>query len=156
MAGLWTAGGFLSWLSALCFFSYVLFPLVTPVVSISKVSIASIIAGYTLVFIIMHLSDYLMALLFSMALAFMSGRNTIWIIGFIIGAVGYTVYVSFENLIYYMGTYDTLPSWALVAWIQSMISSFIIIPLLSLLGVQLGTKIRKRRAERSRSPISPG
>lgn len=156
MAGLWIAGGFLSWLSAYFLFTYILSPMASPAVSFAQESLTSIIAGYVLVFMIMHLSDYLMALLFSMALAFIAGRNTIWIIGFIIGAVGYTVYVSFENLIYYIGYYDTLPSWALVAWIQALISSLVMIPLLSLLGVHLGTKLRKRRAERSRLSISPG
>ena len=156
MAALWTAGGFLSWLSALYLFTYVLSPITSPTVSFAQDSIVSIIAGYTLVFLIMHVSDYLMALLFSTALATATGRNTIWIIGFIVGAVGYTVYVSSESLIYYLDYFDALPTWALVAWSESMISSFIIVPLLSLLGVHIGIKLRKRRAERSRPIASTG
>lgn len=141
---LWVVGGILSWLCAIYIFTNFISSLIIPVTTyfMGRFSSSAILSLSR--FVLFNISDFIMVFLFSIILSILTGVKKIWVIGFIAGATGYTIYLNIIDIITDMKYYGGLPPWVVSPWWHFMISSFVIIPFLAWIGCRLGGKKRQK------------
>ena len=137
---LWFLGGVSTLFVASYLFLYynaMTFPVFRQVIQITEPY--SIIKQFV-VFIHPRILEFLLALLFSVGLSFLTGFKKIWLFSYLAGLIVYPLYLVNEAFVVYLRIYPELPSWTIAYYIQSMIAYLILIPLLSWLGCILGSE----------------
>ncbi len=151
---LWLAGGILSWVLSNLLFSYLFSPFATAVYNFFQETFSSTVIVKIAFFTLFQAPYYGISFSCAILLSSMTGMQHKWLLAFILGATAYTVYISMAGILFYSGYYDTLPTWAFLEWLQSMISSLVIIPLLAWAGAHIGNLIREKKISRDISAES--
>jgi len=151
---LWLAGGILSWVLSSLLFSYLLSPFAPPAYDFFREAFSSTVIVKIALFAFLQAPYYGISFLSAIILSSVTGIQKTWLLAFIIGATAYTIYISMAGILFYSDYYDTLPSWVLHEWLQSMISSLVMIPLLVWAGARVGILIKQKKTSNDSSAES--
>lgn len=142
---LWMMTGFISWYLSIYLFSYLLSPALIDVVRKANAVTQSIFMKDIANLLYTKVADFTLCFIFAMLISFFTKSTKLRLLLFILGAIAISGYIQVERLINYMGAYSELPSWAIRREFQGFIAIFLIIPLLSYAGSQIGNYLRSRR-----------
>jgi hypothetical protein len=139
IALLWLVMGYLCHWTALYSFDRWVFP-------VKNFVTAEIHSRYILTvtnFLVFYIADFFFVLLFTLILSLIMGKKALWIFAFLIGAVGYPLYMTIYSMIFYFNFYNVLPSWVMLYRVEAIIY-FIATSLIAWSGVVLGNKCKEK------------
>ena len=130
---LWFICGNLTWLSASYFFNRGTSYLIPPTLNFMRTVLHLSFGTSYIAFLLYTISDLIIVFFIVFLLSRATGKRNIWLLMFIVGAIGFPLYYTIRNHI--VMYHDKLPVWDTL--IPALTAKLIIIPLLSWLGAIL-------------------
>jgi hypothetical protein len=131
---LWVAGGMLTWYVSLYISTYLLSPVIVPILKFLKNTISSQIVLALFTTFVLHIFEYVLGAIIAGFLCYLTEYKPILLMGFLLGAGSVNFYGQILGLLGYLNHYPTLPGWVLTWFFQGLVSIFIFLPLASWCG----------------------
>ncbi len=146
---LWLLCGVFSWYVGLVLSTSVVSPFLARWIIIpGGIPFSQVILGVAEI-LFFRAGDYITAFLATAVLCSLTGYRRWRLLGFVVGANGYPLYVDVAQLFVYLDSYPKVPSWVLGWSLRAMGPTVIVPPLAAWLGCIVGRKLRLRRTASS-------
>ncbi len=150
MTGLWFCAGLWSWYLSTWIGSRILAPFFIQTIRSTNAISSSPVVKLAVNTLYSSGGDFFCCFILAFLFGFFSKPSTIRKLLFVSGAVGVDLYGLTNHLINYLRNFSEIPSWAMMAQVQGWVSIVLIIPLLTIIGSNMGHYFNAMRYSKSK------